>query len=310
LRSKIPYIFKAELCLARRSHPSRSRKKSSKYFELFLYLSKMEIIFILVIVAIVGAGFLYTLMFFISLMDDVSIYLFNKPLYIHLYLNPKKIVPEQEYILRQKVQFYNKLTDKQKNYFHHRIACFTDKYQFIAREDFKITKEVETLIAASYVILTFGMRRYLVDAFDKIIIYPEEYLSTQNQEYFKGEFNPRMKAVVFSWKDFLEGYEIDNDNLNLGIHEFSHVVHFHSLKNNDASSLTFRKYYTQLNKEVNHPPNKERLIDSDYFRIYAYTNHYEFVSVIIEHYFETPNEFKRKFPELFQNVSRMLNHKA
>lgn len=269
----------------------------------------MEIIFLFVILAIAGSVFLYSIMFFISLIDDICIYLFNKPLYIHFYLKSKKIVPEQEYILRQKFQFYKKLTDKQKKYFHHRIACFTDKYQFIPREDFKVTIEVETLIAATYVMLTFGMRRYLVDAFDKIIIYPKEYLSTQTQEYFKGEFNPRMKAVVFSWKDFLDGYEIDNDNLNLGIHEFSHVVHFHSMKNNDASSLTFRKYYLQLNKEVNHPPNKDRLIESDYFRIYAYTNQYEFVSVMIEHYFETPNEFRNKFPQLFQNVSLMLNHK-
>jgi Mlc titration factor MtfA (ptsG expression regulator) len=153
------------------------------------------------------------------------------------------------------------------------------------------------------------MRRYLVDAFDKIIIYPGEYLSAQSQEYYKGEFNPRMKAVVFSWKDFIEGYQIDNDNLNLGIHEFSHVVHFHSMQNNDASSLTFKKYYTQLSKEVNHPPNKQMLIDSDYFRIYAYTNQYEFISVIIEHYFETPLEFRSRFPKLYQNVSRMLNHK-
>ena len=183
----------------------------------------MEIIFILVIFAIVAAGFLYSFMFIISLLDDISIYLFNKPLYIHLYLKPKKIAPEQEFILRQKFQFYKKLSEKQKTYFHHRIASFKDKYQFIPREDFKVTSEVETLIAATYVMLTFGMRRYLVSAFDKIIIYPEQYLSTQSQEYFKGEFNPRMKAVVFSWKDFIEGYEICNDNLNLGIHEFSHV---------------------------------------------------------------------------------------
>lgn len=275
----------------------------------FLYLSEMEIIFILVILTIIIAAFLYSYMFIISLLDDISIHLFNKPLYIHLYLKPKKIAPDQEFILRQKFQFYKKLSDQQKIYFHHRIACFIEKYQIIPREDFKVNKEVETLIAATYVMLTFGMRRYLVTAFDKIIIYPEQYLSTQSQEYFKGEFNPRMKAVVFSWKDFIEGYEINNDNLNLGIHEFSHVVHFNSMKNNDASSLTFRKYYTQLHKEVNHPPNKERLIESEYFRIYAYTNQYEFVSVIIEHYFETPNEFKSKFPELFQNVSRMLNHK-
>ena len=269
----------------------------------------MEIIFLLVIVAILLAAVLYSGMFVLSFLDDLSISIFNKPLYIHLYFNPKSITAEQEYILRQKFQFYKKLSVKEKGYFHHRMACFIEKYQFMPREDFTVTREAETLIAATYVMLTFGMRRYLIEAFDKIIIYPQEYLSTQTEEYYKGEFNPRMRAVVFSWKDFIEGYEISTDNLNLGIHEFAHVVHFHSMKNNDASSLTFRKYYTQLYKEVNHPPNRQMLIDADYFRIYAYTNPYEFVSVIIEHYFETPNQFKQEFPVLFKHVSRMLNHK-
>lgn len=315
-------IIKAELCQGRRSQPCFMKleyKKTQstlptshkgKILALFLYLSEMEIILLVILLLPLVAGLLYSGMFVISLLDDISIYLFNKPLYIHLYFRPKKISPEQEYILRQKFQFYKNLTDKQKTYFHHRTASFIEKYQFIPRGNFVVNTEAETLVAATYVMLTFGMRRYLVDAFDKIIIYPEEYLSTQSQEYYKGEFNPRMKAVVFSWKDFIEGHEISNDNLNLGIHEFSHVVHFNSMKNNDASSLTFRKYYTQLSKEVNFPPNKERLIESDYFRIYAYTNQYEFVSVMIEHYFETPIEFRSKFPQLYQNVSRMLNHKS
>ena len=266
------------------------------------------IIAALFLVAFLIAFFGFIGVFILSLLDDISIFVFKKPLFIHLYFRTKKITPEQEHILRQNFQFYQKLSDKEKVYFHHRTACFIERYKFIPREDFSVTREVETLIAATYVMLTFGMRRYLIDSFNKIIIYPEHYLSTQSQEYYKGEFNPRMKAVVFSWKDFIEGYEIDNDNLNLGIHEFSHVVHCHSMQNNDASSLTFKKYYTQLSKEVNYAPNKQKLIDSDYFRIYAYTNQYEFISVIIEHYFETPVEFRNKFPQLYQNVSRMLNH--
>ncbi|MDI1316276.1 zinc-dependent peptidase [Flavobacterium sp.] len=269
----------------------------------------MEYIVLIFILLPLLAALLYSGMFFLSFFDDISIYLFNKPLYIHLYFKPKKLSPEKEYVLRQKFQFYHGLSDKEKRYFHHRVVSFIEKYQFISRQDFVVTKEMELIIAATYVMLTFGMRRYLVDSFDKIILYPEEYLSTHSQEYYKGEFNPRMKAVVFSWKDFLKGHEISNDNLNLGIHEFSHVVHHHSMKNNDASALTFKKYYTQLYKEVNFPPNKQLLIASDYFRIYAYTNEFEFVSVIIEHYFETPNEFKSNFPKLYTNVSRMLNHK-
>ena len=269
----------------------------------------MEYIVLIFILLPLLAALLYSGMFFLSFFDDISIYLFNKPLYIHLYFKPKKLSLEKEYVLRQKFQFYHGLSDKEKRYFHHRVVSFIEKYQFISRQDFVVTKEMEIIIAATYVMLTFGMRRYLVDSFDKIILYPEEYLSTHSQEYYKGEFNPRMKAVVFSWKDFLEGYEISNDNLKLGIHEFSHVVHFHSMQNNDASSLTFKKHYNQLYKEVTYAPNKEKLIESDYFRIYAYTNPYEFVSVIIEHYFETPLEFKTNFPQLYTNVSRMLNHK-
>ncbi|MEO5776867.1 MAG: zinc-dependent peptidase [Flavobacterium sp.] len=268
-----------------------------------------EAFFIVIVLFVFGAVLLYFTMFILSLMDDISIYLLGRPLFIHLYIKPKKISPEQEYILRQKFQYYKTLSEKHKIYFHHRLACFTETYQLIPREGFLTNHEAQTLVAATYVMLTFGMRKYLINSFDKIIIYPDIYCSTQSEEYYKGEFNPRLKAIVFSWKDFIEGYEINNDNLNLGIHEFTHAIQHHSLSSNDGSSLTFRKYYKRLYKEVNYPPNRQKLIDSDYFRIYAYTNAYEFIAVIVEHYFETPEQFKNEFPQLFEHVSRMLNHK-
>lgn len=270
----------------------------------------MEVIFFILLALILfGSFFFFFFMFIMSVLDDIWIAIFHKPLYIHLYLKPKKIAAEEAFFLRQNIPFYQKLSDKHKVYFHHRLASFKEKYEFIPREDFQIDREMQTLVAGTYVMLTFGMRRYLIDTFDKIIIYPEEYYSSHTEQYHKGEFNPRMKAVVFSWKDFIAGYETDNDNLNLGIHEFSHVVHHHSLRSNDGSALAFRKHYQRLHKEVNHPPNKQRLISSEYFRIYGFTNQFEFISVIIEHYFETPDEFKIHFPELFDHVSKMLNHK-
>ena len=262
------------------------------------------------VVLVIGFVLLYFFAFAFSVVDDISIAVFDKPLFIHVYLRPKKVTPEQEYILRQKFQFYKKLSEKHKIYFHHRLATFIDSYKFIPREDFQMNMEAETLISATYVMLTFGMRRYIINSFDKIIVYPEIYYTTQSGEYYKGEFNPRLKAVVFSWKDFVSGYEIDNDNLNLGIHEFSHAIHCHSLRSDDGSSLAFKKQFEIINRELNNPATRQRLIDSPYFRIYAYTNAFEFIAVIIEHYFETPEEFKKEFPELFNHVSKMLNNKC
>lgn len=265
------------------------------------------VLVVLFFLFVIGAFLLYFSMFLMSLLDDIWIAIFQRPIYVHLYLFPKKISEDEQSVLRQNFIFYKKLNDKQKKYFHHRLAVFNKTYQFIPRGDFQMNKESQILIGATYIMLTFGMRKYIVDVFDKIIIYPEEYYSTHNEQYHKGEFNPMMKAVAFSWKHFEEGFEIDNDNLNLGIHEFSHVIHHHSIRNNDGSSLSFKKHYEVIMNEVNHSPNKRRLIDSNYFRIYAYTNQFEFISVIIEHYFETPEQFKIEFPELYSNVSKMLN---
>lgn len=264
------------------------------------------IVLVLIIVtpaAVLLASFLFTVT------EDNYGLLYNKPLFVHFYTNLNTLNANQFYVLSEKFSFYQSLSDKKKKYFEHRVATFIAKYEFIGQEDFLITDEVKVLIASTSVMISFGMRNYLFDSFNKIIVYPSEYYSTMNDAYHKGEFNPRMKAVVFSWNDFLEGYEISNDNLNLGIHEFAHVLHLHGLKNDDASAVIFSRVYAQIQKEVNFPANRNRLINSSYFRIYAFTNQFEFLAVILEHYFESPQEFKQEFPQLYTNVSKMLNHK-
>ncbi len=235
--------------------------------------------------------------------------LFNKPFYIHFYPTIKTLNANQSYVLNKQFDYYNSLSDKKKKYFEHRVATFIKRYEFIGKEDFIITDEVQVLIASTSVMLTFGFRKYLYTNIDKVIVYPSVYYSEINKAYHKGEFNPRMKAIVFSWEDFKAGYDIKNDNLNLGIHEFAHVLHLHGRNSQDTSAIIFSRMYDRIRKEVDHPANRERLVNSNYFRIYAFTNHFEFLAVIIEHYFESPHIFKQKFPKLFENVSKMLNHK-
>ncbi|WP_395059281.1 zinc-dependent peptidase [Flavobacterium sp.] len=248
-------------------------------------------------------AFLYTVA------EDNYGLLFNKPFYVHFYPKVKSLSVNQSYVLKEQFHYYNTLSDNKKKYFEHRVAVFISKYEFIGKEEFLITDEVKILIASTSVMLTFGMRNYLYSNIDKIIVYPEQYYSTINEVYHKGEFNPRMRTIVFSWQDFKAGFEITNDNLNLGIHEFTHVLHLHGLMSDDASAIIFSRMHNQIQKEVNHPVNKEKLISSAYFRIYAYTNRFEFLAVILEHYFESPEIFKQEFPQLYSNVSKMLNHK-
>ncbi|SNR14770.1 zinc-dependent peptidase [Tenacibaculum jejuense] len=250
------------------------------------------------------------LAFLLNIVERIFVFLFNKPIFIHTYLVKKRLPRHKKEFLETSVKFYQNLTDKQKPYFEHRLVKFLRNYSFISRDGFNITPEVKILIASSYIKLTFGMRKYLTSTFNKIIIYPTSYYSLVTKQYHKGEFNPGLKLIIFSWEDFLLGEVILNDNLNLGIHEFTHALTFHGKQSKDVSARIFYRTYLEIIKFMKNPDNSERVIKSGYFRDYANTNALEFVSVIMEHFFETPEDLKQKFPRLYFKVETMLNYKT
>lgn len=272
--------------------------------------NNIQLVVTIVFLFIVVVSFLVVVGFFILRFSEYFFGLaFSKPLFVHFYPFPKKISPEALDFLNTNFPFYIGLSDKDKVYFEHRIACFLEKYEFVSREDFEITEEVKVHVAATLIMLSFGMREYLCEVFDKIIIYPSIYFSKITKQYHKGEFNPNTKAVVFSWEDFQKGFDLSSDNLNLGIHEFAHVLHYQGLQSNDSGSILFSRMYTVINEDMRDANFRKQLIQSNYFRLYAFTNEFEFLAVVLEHYFETPSEFEMRFPDLYDKVGLMLNMK-
>lgn len=252
---------------------------------------------------------LLSLFLFFSFYVIEIIYLRNykKPLVVFANVNFYQLQESQKQILSQNFQFYKQLKPKYKRYFEHRIANFINTYEFVGR-DILVTEEMKVTIAGTAIMLTFGMRDYLNPLFKRIIIFPDIYYSDQTENYHKGEFNPRLESIVFSWKHFKEGIEITNDNLNLGLHEFTHAFHIHSLKSDKATAVLFNESLQNLFKVVSNPQLKEQLITSGFLRDYAYENQFEFVAVLLEYFFESPQEFKSKFPSIFLKVKHMINY--
>lgn len=235
---------------------------------------------------------------------------FKKQLFTHTYLKINKLDSSEYSILNNEHSFFRKLSNKHQRYFEHRVATFIKETEFIGKQDLVVTEQMKVLIAATSVMLTFGFRKYLLDIIKVVILYPEPYYSQINEAYHKGETNPQLKAIVFSWEDFKMGYNIGDDNLNLGVHEFGHAIHLNAFSNNDMSSIVFSQGFQDLITYLqNHKHIRENLINSKYFRTYAYTNHFEFFAVLLENFIETPLEFKTQFPELYKYMRTMLNFK-
>jgi len=250
---------------------------------------------------------LFILLLFKIVAEPFHILVFKKPIYVHYYPFPKKLDAGQQAILRKEFAFYNRLSDKRKQFFEHRVSTFIQRYQFIGNDISVENDEVKMIIAGTYVMLSFGMRQYLTTTFNKIIVYPNIYFSTVNEEYHKGEFNPKLKAIVFSWADFLSGHQITNNNINLGLHEFTHALHFRAKKRHYSSDVIFIDEFNAILDYLQDKDFRQKMIADSYFREYAFENQYEFLAVLLEHFFETPEEFNRRYPELFKHVKRMIN---
>ncbi|WP_034062552.1 zinc-dependent peptidase [Lacinutrix jangbogonensis] len=233
----------------------------------------------------------------------------KKQFFIHFYFRKKKLSQNYRLILKQEFSFYNKLNPIERKNFEHRIQYFINNWEFIGKE-IEVTNAMKVKIAATATKITFGFRDYKIQCIDKVVIYPRTYFSTINQQWHKGEFNMGYNALIFSWEDFIKGYAIEDDNLNLGVHECIHALHFSFLKSRryNTSAAIFLDTFLELTRDLDADDAlKQKLISSGYFRAYAFENQFEFISVLVENFIETPSEFRSQFPNIYGKVKMMLN---
>lgn len=163
---------------------------------------------------------------------------------------------------------------------------------------------MQVLIAAAAVQVTFGIETWDLSYFSLIMVYPGQYQNPKTGNYHKGETNLG-GFMCFSWKDFLAGNSDPEDKINLGLHEFAHALRFNGIKGNETDYF-FEHYFSRwlacASKEFTRMQNQPGIL-----RKYGAVNMNEFFSVVVETFFETPQEFKRNLPELFHHTSILLN---
>lgn len=154
--------------------------------------------------------------------------------------------------------------------------------------------------------LVFGLPRESLTYFEKIIVYPDYYNSKYTHKRHKGEVNPGLRVIVFSWRGVIEGLDRPDDGLNLLLHEFAHALWLeHKLMHHQ---------YRVLNEDV--IEEFERLAAAEmgelhtneqhFFRRYAFESIEEFFAVAVENFFERSEIFIRDLPYLYIVLTKIL----
>lgn len=230
----------------------------------------------------------------------------KKPYFIHFYPTLKKLPIHLQKFLEEN-DFYKSLNDKKKQYFVHRTVRFLEETNFAGREGLVVDDFMRMQVTIKVTQLTFGMRHYLLEYLNTIVLYPTSFYSILNQTENIGEYNPGSKALVLSWKDFQKGNLHENKGKNLGVHEITHAIHYNSIKNSNISSEIFYDTFLMLEKHLGSAELRNKIVQTKILRDYAYTDKFEFIAVLVEVFMESPKELKSKFPQIYTYVLQMLN---
>lgn len=220
----------------------------------------------------------------------------------------KPLSPRELVFLGEIFPLYNRLPEKLKAHCNRRIIWFRSRKKFVFYGIKGDREEVRLLVSAAAVFLTLGLRNFkFTRSVRRLVVYPSQYYSSIKRRHHLGEYNPRLKCLVFAADTLLQGFEEPDDNSNLALHELAHALSFEMARKGSWEARRFRVGMRKMKQLFEKPSFREQLIATRYFRHYGFTNLQEFLAVAVENYFETPSIFHRDFPELFAIMQHMLN---
>ncbi len=179
-------------------------------------------------------------------------------------------------------------------------------FEFVPREKLKLTRAMKAIISCAPAQLLLFLPTEGLSFFKRIIVYPDYYNSRITHKRHKGEVNPGLRTIVFSWRGIAEGLQRPDDGLNLLLHEFAHALWLehrlvgHEYKVLDNALIKEFEIYAESEMQ------KLSANDKHFFRRYAFENIEEFFAVAVENFFERTQEFHHEQPELYRILAHLF----
>ncbi len=218
---------------------------------------------------------------------------------------------EDRAILQECVSFYGLLSEDEKHIYEADMAIFLAEHTITGIDDVKITRKVALLVAATAVRLIFRRPEWEYRDFGEILVYPGGFRTDGSYSTDLAGSNSAAAgmvhssgSVILSLPHLLRGFQHDNDGLNVGYHEFAHVLDGYNPDGipDELSLGAYRPWMEVMHKEFEKVHKGRSML-----RQYAGTNPAEFFACSVEAFFEKPQMMKMKAPKLYTQLAEFFN---
>ncbi len=199
--------------------------------------------------------------------------------------------------------YYQDLSEPGKTRFRQRTRIIYNKKNFKGIHGLKVTKEMKVRLSASITQLTYGYSEFEIPHFDEIWIFPKVFYHPVHKANMKG-FTAPNGTIAVSWPDYLHGYQVEDDNYNLGLHELAHALHVNN--SHSVDNKYFRRHFKIWSERSLTDFYDLRSGHNSFLRKYGGNNFHEFFAVCVEHFFESPKAFYKRMPNLYIRTCILL----
>ena len=225
---------------------------------------------------------------------------------------PKSQFPDSwRTILKEKIDFYNKLTPELQLRFERKVHEFLLNVK-ITGVNTEVTPTDKLYVAASAIIPILAFENWHYYNLKEVLVYPAHFNLDYEQE---GEERNVLGVVgsgtlsnqmILSKKALHLGFENLTDKKNTAIHEFVHLIDKADGTVDGVPELLLDKQYTLPWLSLIHKEMEKIAEGKSDINPYGATNQAEFLAVVSEYFFERPHLFQKKHPQLYAYMNQMF----
>jgi len=214
-------------------------------------------------------------------------------------------------ILEEYVAFYRALSEVDKRRFETEIQIFLHETRITG-----VKTEVDdltlVLAAASAEIPVFSFPDWEYENLGEILIYPGAF-----DKNFRTEGHGRsvwgmvgtgvmQGMMILSKPALISGFQNSGDKLNVGIHEFAHLLDAADGNYDGVPEVFLQNQYLEPWLEVMHKEIERIKAGKSNMNPYGATNKVEFFAVASEYFFERPEVMQKREPELYELMQKIF----
>lgn len=215
------------------------------------------------------------------------------------------LAPVFHRFLHHKFNYYTVLPWKHKLAFLRVAKRHYEGFEFIARDKLNVTRAMKLIISSAAAQLTLFLPKQSLDFYHRIVLYTDFYHSSITQRKHKGEVNPGLSTIVFSWRGIQQGLQHKSDGINLLLHEFAHALWLEQKITHEYD--VFEPHLVTAFEQYAYSEMKQlQANEQHFFRAYAFENMDEFFAVAVENFFERPVAFLQEQPKLYRILATLF----